>query len=277
MLKVVWLWVLLISALTGVAQAAEKPLVLSSIMPLHLIVSEIGGEAVRSELLIPAILSPHDYQLKPSDVQRLRNADAVVWVGPGLEPSLRKLLRKLDTATALYPDMAPGEDPHMWLDGEQVQQIAHRIARVLSGLLPVRGAYFHANAARFAAEFRQYDKQLAARLDAREPRNYLWLHDGFSRFEQHYQLPRAAAVMQSDEHVPGARRIVALRKQLQAGEFDCVFREPQYSTSMLNALVADLDIPVIEIDPLGVGRERADGFLDLYRQLGKAFLSCFGP
>ncbi|GAB3370265.1 zinc ABC transporter substrate-binding protein [Spongiibacter taiwanensis] len=275
MLKGFCVWLLLLAVIAAPVRADDKPLVLSSIMPIQLMVAEIGGDAINSDLLIPPSLSPHDFQLKPSDAQRLREASAVIWVGPAMEPSLRKLLRKLDHATALFPVIGHDDDAHVWLDGDKVQQIAHRIAKVLSDKMPIRSAFFHANAARFGAEFRAYDKQLAADFQRFPPRPYLILHDAFSRFESHYNLPRGAVVMKSDEHMPGARHVVELRKRLQAGEFQCVFREPQYSASLLQALTADLSVPVIEVDPLGVERNKADGFLSLYRQLGEAFLRCF--
>lgn len=262
-------------ALAGQVWAEQQPLVLSSIKPLQLLVAEVGGEAIDSRVLIPATSSPHDFQLKPSDVQHIREADVVLWIGPNLEPSLSKLLRKRDNATALYPVVGVGEDPHFWLDGDEVQQMAHRIARLLSNLLPVRSAYFHANAARFSAEFRQYDKQLAESLARLSPRPYLLFHDGFSRFEGHYGLPEAEVVMVSEDQMPGARHIVNLRKRLQSGEFACVFREPQFSEALLEALVSGLSVPVIEVDPLGMKLGEADGFLALYRQLGEGFLSCF--
>jgi zinc transport system substrate-binding protein len=272
---------------------SNKPLVLSSVMPLQLIVQNVGGNAVTAELLAPASVSPHDFQLRPSDVQRVLSADLVFWVGPMLETYLHKLLRKQSNATAFYPDLKTNEDPHVWMDADEVQSIARRVARLLSDRLPSRGAYFHANAARFSSEFRQYDKELQAEIDRNERRPYLLLHDGFSRFERHYGLPAGEMVMSGSDRLPGARHIVELRARLLAGEFACVFREPQYASAMLNALVAGLDIPVIEIDPLGAnmslnmdsdsgfisngveGKEGADGFFGLYRQLGQAFLTCF--
>jgi zinc transport system substrate-binding protein len=262
-------------------------------MPLQLIVQNVGGSAVTAELLAPASVSPHDFQLRPSDVQRVLSADLVFWVGPMLETYLHKLLRKQSNATAFYPDLKTNEDPHVWMDADEVQSIARRVARLLSDRLPSRGAYFHANAARFSSEFRQYDKELQAEIDRSERRPYLLLHDGFSRFERHYGLPAGEMVMSGSDRLPGARHIVELRARLLAGEFACVFREPQYASAMLNALVAGLDIPVIEIDPLGAnmslnmdsdsgfisngvgGKEGADGFFGLYRQLGQAFLTCF--
>ncbi|WP_269618951.1 metal ABC transporter solute-binding protein, Zn/Mn family [Zhongshania sp. BJYM1] len=284
----VLLWSVLAAwMLSNIAWAdSNKPVVLSSIMPLQMIVHDIGGDAITAELLAPATVSPHDFQLRPSDAQRVQDADLVLWVGPMLETYLQKLLRKQDNAVALYPDLKNNEDPHVWMDADEVQIIARRIARLLSDRLPARGAYFHANAARFSTEFRQYDKQLQQEISRHERRPYLLLHDGFSRFERHYGLPAGEMVMSGGDRLPGARHIVGLRARLQAGEFACVFREPQYAPAMLNALVSGLEIPVIEIDPLGArvgvsgdnGKGEnvgADGFLNLYRQLGQAFLACF--
>ncbi|WP_295873432.1 zinc ABC transporter substrate-binding protein [uncultured Zhongshania sp.] len=278
---VVW-YVLTAWMLSGAAWAgSDKPVVLSSIMPLQMIVRDIGGDAITAELLAPATVSPHDFQLRPSDAQRIRSADLVLWVGPVLETYLQKLLEKQDNAVALYPNLKNSEDPHVWMDAEEVQSIARRVARLLSDRLPSRGAYFHANAARFSTEFRLYDKQLQEEIARHERRPYLLLHDGFSRFERHHGLPAGEMVMAGSDRLPGARHIVDLRTRLQAGEFSCVFREPQYAPAMLNALIADLDIRVIEIDPLGArfdtsgNKEGADGFLRLYRQLGQAFLTCF--
>ncbi|CAA0104868.1 High-affinity zinc uptake system protein ZnuA [Zhongshania aliphaticivorans] len=260
---------------------SDKPIVLSSIMPLHLIVSDIGGEAISAELLAPATISPHDFQLRPSDAKRVHSADVVLWVGPMLETYLAKLLRKQEHAVVLYPALGSDQDPHVWMDADEVQSIARRVARILSDRIPSRGAYFHANAARFSTEFRQYDKELKEEIARHKHQAYLLLHDGFSRFEQHYGLPAGEMVVSGSDRLPGARHIVQLRERLQSGEFACVFREPQYAPAMLNALVAGIDIPVIEIDPLGASRAvpsanaGADGFLGLYRQLGQAFLACF--
>ncbi|MDF1692520.1 MAG: metal ABC transporter substrate-binding protein [Zhongshania sp.] len=261
--------------LGNTAWAGDKPVILTSIMPLQLLVRDIAGDAVTVDLLAPANVSPHDFQLRPSDMQRLRSADLVLWVGPAMEGYLEKAVAGQDNAVALFPALSLDEDPHVWMDGEQVQNISRRIARLLSDRMPTRGAFFHANAARFSTEFRQYDKQLQLEISRVGNRPYLLLHDGFSRFERHFGLAEAEVVMPASDRLPGARHIVRLRARLQAAEFACVFREPQYPAAMLNALTSGLDVPVIEIDPLGVGMMKADGFLSLYRQLGQAFLKCF--
>ena len=58
------LWVLLASSPVR-AQSLD---VLATIKPLQLLVNEIGGDAVATEVLIPAAQSAHDFQLRPSDL-----------------------------------------------------------------------------------------------------------------------------------------------------------------------------------------------------------------
>lgn len=269
---------LLVLAPLSVSVSAEAALrVVSSVNPLHLLLRDIGGDAVDAVLLQSPQFSPHDMQLRPSDMQLLKSADLILWFGPALETNLRRPLRRYPQAVALFADAQSGrDDPHFWLDAGIVQDLARRLARMLSEQLPSRSAYFHANAARFVTALRQYDKQLVEQFSrvAGSP-SYLLLHDGFARFEGHYGLTGGQALMSGDDRLPGARHLVELRRQLQRGDFACVFREPQYPGAMLRTLTEGVDVAVIELDPMGLAADADQGFLDLYRRLGDAFLNCF--
>ncbi len=265
---------MLLIGFVPLAGAEQRLKVVASIMPLSLIVKDIGGDAVDTELLLPASVSPHDYQLRPSDIKRLLASDIFFWVGPGLEQGLEKASRRHRYGVALFPDIKMGDDPHVWLDLPMVQEVARHVAATLSRRLPTRGAYFHANAARFISELRQYDNALLERLKHTPRVSYLLVHDGFSRFEAHYELGPGEIVMKSEGQPPGARHIAELREQLLAGRYRCVFREPQYSVALLDALLNEVDVPVIELDLLGLRLTEGDDFLQLYRSLGEAYLQC---
>ncbi len=268
---------LLLSMLIALPVFAGPELrVVSSVNPLHLLVAEIGGDAIDAVLLQSPQISPHDLQLKPSDMEVLERADLILWFGPVLETNLRRPIRRYKQAVALFPDAQSGkDDAHFWLDAAIMQDLARRVARMLSEQLPSRSAYFHANAARFVTALRHYDKQLMAVFSRLGASPYLLLHDGFERFETHYGLEGGQALMTGDDRLPGARHLVELRRQIQNGEFACVFREPQYPGAMLRTLTDGVDVTVIELDPMGLNSEAAEGFLGLYRRLGEAFLQCF--
>ncbi|MGR3463525.1 zinc ABC transporter substrate-binding protein [Limimaricola sp.] len=74
---------------------AESPRVVADTAPLHSLVSRVMEGAGTPELLLPPGGSPHDAALRPSDAQRLSEADLVVWTGPALLPWLEEALPTL--------------------------------------------------------------------------------------------------------------------------------------------------------------------------------------
>jgi zinc transport system substrate-binding protein len=76
------------------ARAAE-PKVVASIKPLHSLVASVMGDTGTPALLVGGMQSPHDYQLKPSQVELMHHADIVFYVGPGLETFLTRTLADL--------------------------------------------------------------------------------------------------------------------------------------------------------------------------------------
>ncbi|MFI8416890.1 zinc ABC transporter substrate-binding protein ZnuA [Serratia sp. NPDC078593] len=77
--------------LAGSAYAA----VVTTLRPIGFIASEIADGVTDTEILLPDGASPHDFALRPSDIQRLRSADLVIWVGPEMEAFLTKALQPI--------------------------------------------------------------------------------------------------------------------------------------------------------------------------------------
>ncbi len=95
--------------LAGASKAADAPAVVTSIKPIHSLVSAIMQGAGTPELIVDGAASPHTYNLKPSDASALQNAKVIFWVGPGLEAFLEKPLESLGSgATIAELEDAPG-------------------------------------------------------------------------------------------------------------------------------------------------------------------------
>jgi len=88
---------LLAAALLGICTftASVHATVLTSIRPLGFIASAIADGVTPTEVLLPDGASPHDYALRPSDLQRMRSADLVVWIGPEMEAFMTKPIAQL--------------------------------------------------------------------------------------------------------------------------------------------------------------------------------------
>lgn len=75
-------------------RGAEPPRVLADVPPVQSLVARVMQGVGTPGLLLPPGTSPHHHALRPSDARALGNADLVVWIGPGLTPSL---VRPLDS------------------------------------------------------------------------------------------------------------------------------------------------------------------------------------
>ncbi|WP_074068582.1 zinc ABC transporter substrate-binding protein [Rhizobium gallicum] len=95
--------------LAGASKAADAPAVVTSIKPIHSLVSAIMQGVGTPELIVDGAASPHIYNLKPSDASALQSAKVIFWVGPGLEAFLEKPLESLGSGASIAElDDAPG-------------------------------------------------------------------------------------------------------------------------------------------------------------------------
>jgi zinc transport system substrate-binding protein len=93
----------------GAARTADAPVVVTSVKPIHSLVSAIMQGVGTPELIVDGAASPHTYSMKPSNARSLQNAKVVFWVGPGLEAFLEKPLEALGSDAAVAElDRAPG-------------------------------------------------------------------------------------------------------------------------------------------------------------------------
>lgn len=86
-------FVLTLALAAGSACAFAAPQVVTTIKPLHSLVSQIMDGVGEPKLLIKQG-SPHGYQSLPSDVQAIAKADLVIYVSPTLETFVPPLVRK---------------------------------------------------------------------------------------------------------------------------------------------------------------------------------------
>ena len=73
----------------GVSAANADVSVVTSIKPVHSLVSSVMQGVGSPTVIIDGAGSPHTYSLKPSQAKQLQNADLVFWMGDELEPFLR--------------------------------------------------------------------------------------------------------------------------------------------------------------------------------------------
>ncbi len=84
--------ILLVLSLWTSMSYAKEPAIVVTIAPLHSLVQSVLGKSADAELLVRGTNSPHGFQLKPSHMSKIRNAEVVFFISDGLEPFVEKAL-----------------------------------------------------------------------------------------------------------------------------------------------------------------------------------------
>lgn len=267
----------------GAKAAAAEPLqILTTIKPLQLIALAVtgGDPEVRVDVLLTPQASPHDYQLKPSDREKIAAADAIFWVGPGLELFLERVLTSTGAPAvveALQPQGGHHEDAHIWMDPVAAAEIADRMAARLASLRPEHETQWRQNAAALRQRLLVLDRELGTSLRMRPSHGYLVSHDAFARFETRYGLRHVAALSDGEERPPGPRRLVEIDAAISRGEVSCALLEPQYDRKLVQTVLGGSSVRQIKVDTLaGDIAPNRQGLENFYRGLGRVFRECIG-
>ena len=280
------------------AQAA----VLASVRPLGFIASAIADGVMPTEVLLPDGASPHDFALRPSDIQRMRSADLVVWVGPEMEAFMTKSAaqlppnRQVEIAAlpAVKPMLIKGSDDdehdhdhddgnhhhgeynmHVWLSPEIARETAIVIHDKLVALMPQKKQQLDANLSHFEDELTKADKNLGSILQPAQGKGYFVFHDAYGYFEKHFGLSPLGHFTINPEIQPGAQRLHLIRTQLVEQKATCVFAEPQFRPAVITAVAQGTKVRMGTLDPLGSGIVLgADSYVNFLSQLTNQYLSC---
>lgn len=287
--------------LSSGAVSSAQAAVLASVRPLGFIASAIAEGVTPTEVLLPDGASPHDFALRPSDIQRIRSADLVVWVGPEMEAFMTKSAAQLSpnrqveiaTLPKVKPLLMKGTDDdhehnhdgdehqhgeynmHVWLSPEIARETAIVIHNKLLELMPQKKQQLDANLSRFEEALTKTDKNIGNMLQPVQGKGYFVFHDAYGYFEKHFGLSPLGHFTINPEIQPGAQRLHLIRTQLVEQKATCVFAEPQFRPAVITAVAQGTTVRMGTLDPLGSGIVLgADSYVNFLSQLTNQYLSC---
>lgn len=293
--------VLLGMALSGLPASAAAPKVVVSIKPLHSLAIGVMDGIATPDVLIKGSASVHAYALKPSEASALRRADIVFWIGPQFEAFLEKSVAGKKGARALGdipglkrlsarsggvwegqtdphdadPHDSAHHDGHIWLDPANAKVLVAAMAETLAAADTDNAARYRANAVAVAARIDALDADLKAQLTPVQDKPYVVFHDAYQYFERRYGLRAVGSVTVSADRAPGARRVLEIKKKLSDLGAACIFAEPQFAPTLVNALAQDDKIATGMLDPEGSTlAPGADLYTTLMRNLASNLIAC---
>jgi len=90
--------------------------VVTSIKPLHSLVSYVMDGVTSPGLIVDGNNSPHTFQLKPATAKMIQEADIIFWIGQDLETFLKKPLKTIGNKTKIIS----------FLESKEIEKIKYR-------------------------------------------------------------------------------------------------------------------------------------------------------
>ncbi|HPU93622.1 MAG TPA: zinc ABC transporter substrate-binding protein [Candidatus Saccharicenans sp.] len=237
-LLIILLSVLFMAVFPRVGQAAEPDvLIVTTIFPLSEFARQITAGQEEVYQLIPTSAEVHDFQLRPSDLAKLRSANILIRIGSNLEPWLDRILNSLDNQqltvisfTEIIKNSAYAglriEDPHLWLDFEADQLLVKAITEVLARLNPARADTYRKNGQALVGRLVWLDNQYQQNLTSCQSSDLVIAgHQAFSYLAARYKLNQIALTGLNPEAQPTPRRWQEVINLIRARQIKSIFYE----------------------------------------------------
>lgn len=232
--------------------------VVAGFYPLAFAAAEIGGDRVEVTNLTPPGAEPHDVELSVRDVERVRDADLVLYLGQGFQPALEDAAEGGDSAVDLLEglDLREGEegeearDPHVWLDPIRFAEVVERIGAELGG---------EAAAEQLGSELRALDGEFRMGLADCERDELVTAHDAFSYLGGRYGLEVIPITGISPEVEPSPRDLEVIADLVRERGVTTVFVEPLLSPEIGETVAREAGAETAVLNPLeGLTEEELD-------------------
>ena len=248
--------------------STEKLNIVTSVSPITNIVKNVAGERTTLTGLVPEGINSHTFELVPSDVVKVNNADLVIIDGLGLEvnvedvvdqaqnanPDLQVLKLGDNTITPdqyifdySFPKEAGDPNPHLWLNVPYAMKFANLTRDKLIEMDPTNADYYTENVDRYITKLKQLDVGImkAVQTVPEENRKLLTYHDSWAYFAPRYGMVVIGAIQPSDFGQPTPREVANLIDQIKAENVPAIFGSEVFPTEVVDQIANEANVQIV--------------------------------
>ena len=231
----------------------NKPLVVTTVAPLTNIVSNIAGDRVRVQGVIPEGTDSHTFEPRPSDADLLSKADLIFVNGLRLEvPTVKLAQASKPKDTNIYelgnntinknqwlfdfsfPKEKGDPNPHLWVNPKYAEAYAKLAAQQLTKLDPEGKNYYAKNLKNYLQRLNALDKVTRGVVATIPPQNrkLLTYHDSWAYWAREYGFDVIGAIQPSDFREPSAKDVARLIDQIRKLGVPAIFGSEVYPSTV---------------------------------------------
>ncbi len=254
---------------TGLCVQAAALNVFVSIPPQKWLAEKVGGDAVRVHVLVGNGQEPHNFSPTPRQVAALYRARIYFTIDMAFE---RELVRRISTSSpdAFFVNSIAGIDkipislaghgeresvnsgaaldPHVWLDPDNLQQMAQNMAVALAKIDPGHASVYKSNLQQVSKELASLKRELLNELAPCAGTTFYVFHPAFGYFAHAFGLKQKA--VEASGKSPEPRQLRALIRQARQEKIQVIFVQPQFDVKSARAVASAIDGTMVPLDPL---------------------------
>jgi zinc transport system substrate-binding protein len=282
--------------------AAAAPKVVTSVVPLHSLVSSVMDGVGTLELLMQGQNSEHNASFTPQQIADMAHADVVFIIGNNLETKLGeisgtetvggKIFFKMNELKGLnlhaireggtwepdgdeQPSTGISADPHIWLDPQNAKLMVKTIATTLDKADPANAKFYDANATKALAELDHLEADLKTQLAPVQHKPFIVFHDAYQYFERRFGVTAVGSISNFSATPPSAQRLEEIHNKINSSNAVCVFREPQYTDAAVQTVIEGTKAKSSVLDPIGADlKPGPNAYGELLREIAKNLTDC---
>ncbi len=249
------------------------------------IAQNVAGQRLTVSSLIPLGVDPHSFELTPGDLRQIVESDVVIINGGGLEEFLQEVLQSASgkwqlieaakgltfrepyehgaeegeehTAKSTEEEVMQGEeshhehenDPHFWLDPNNVIRYVENIRDGLSQADPAGALVYAQNAETYNERLRELDQWIVTQVEQipLERRLLVTNHESFGYFADRYGFRVIGTILPgvSTGASPSAQQLAHLIELIKETGAPAIFLETGTNPQLAEQIARDTGVKVV--------------------------------
>lgn len=262
--------------------------VVASFYPFAFVAEQVGGTHVEVENLTSPGAEPHDLELKPKQVGDVQNAELVVYqqhfqaaVDEAVKQADRPAKDTIDVASIvklkpLQEGAEDGhdhgeeghedegheeeghadegheeeEDPHVWLDPQNMVEITKSIEAKLSAVDPDHASDYAANAAKLTSELETLGTEFETGLKTCKTRTIVTSHAAFQYLAARYGLNQVPIAGLDPSNEPSPAQLADITDLVRKDKITTIFTEELVSPAIAKTIAKETGAKTATLDPI---------------------------
>ena len=265
---------------SATATGAKELSVIAEVYPLAWIAQQVGGEQVNVQQLVPSGASPHDLELSAQQVEKIGNAQLVLYVKslasavdkavetgkPGGSIDLAQLLPTRPGVPhehhhheeaehdhheeadhehhdeAEHEHAAGGIDPHLWLDVSQMPKVVQATVQALSKADPAHKTEYQKRGQEVSTKLQNIAAEYETGLKNCQVHTLVTTHPAFGYITDRYHLTQVGISGIDEDTEPSPARLKEIAELTKNSGATTIFFADTSNPKIAQVLAGDLGL-----------------------------------